>query len=224
MHDPLSESLPSSKKMAAKKPRAEGRGGFATPRRGICCCFDTVLFQNLSCWFLTHLYLAENPGVLDQPASSEAAGLEQGYLLLSVFAFTFCLSRIVLNFLFSSRSILCYSSGAAKKVVFAAPLFGTALSGLSNESLVAELQSVLHKVQDVVAVLSGRASQRSKTAKELADAKEANAQLEMEEARLKEAAARDKKALAKARRRIKAVEEKLKTTELERGALSSTLT
>lgn len=76
IHIPLSEPLPSSKKKAGKKPRVEVGGGVATPGQGIGCCFNAVLFQILCCRLLTHLYLTENPGVPDQPVSSEAAGEE----------------------------------------------------------------------------------------------------------------------------------------------------
>lgn len=98
-----------------------------------------------------------------------------------------------------------------------------ALSGLSDDSFIVELQSILCKGQDVIIVLSGRVSQQSKRAKELAATKEANDQLEMEVAQLKEEEAGDCKALAKAQKRIEATKEKLKPTKFERGALSSTL-
>lgn len=112
---------------------------------------------------------------------------------------------------------------ARKQAAPATSPLGTALFGLSNESLAVELQDALRKGQDIIVVLSSRASRLVEMVKELTSSKEANARLELEVKRLKEAAAGDKKMLSVTRKKLEATEEKLKTMELESGSLSSTL-
>lgn len=66
----------------------------------------------------------------------------------------------LISFGFSPAAIP-YSAVAAapgKQAVLATSSFGTTLSGLSNESLVTELQTALRKSQDIAAVLADRAS------------------------------------------------------------------
>lgn len=80
MHDPLSESLASSKKKAAKKPRIEGRGGSALGvggpvfRARYVLLLRRCLFQILGRRSLTCFYFIEKPGVVDRSVSSEVAG------------------------------------------------------------------------------------------------------------------------------------------------------
>lgn len=96
--------------------------------------------------------------------------------------------------------------------------------------MVVELQTALCRGQDVITVLSSRASRQLEAAEELAATKEANARLEAKVARLKEALASDKKALVEARKSVRVArakralaEEKLESAKLERGTLVSTL-
>lgn len=71
-----------------------------------------------------------------------------------------------------------------------------ALSSLSEEALVAELQLSLRWSQDVTAPLTARASQLSKMAKDFTAVEEANTHLELEVKGLKEAAEKDKASFA----------------------------
>lgn len=144
-------------------------------------------------------------------------------VICSLFLFMLFIFQTSFSFLFLS-DVVPYSAAIAaadKQTVSAALLFGTALSSLSEEALVAELQTSLRKSQDVAVVLASRALRLSELTKEFAVAKEANSQLELEIKRLKEAASSDKEALATSQRGLEAAEQKLKTTELERGSLSS---
>lgn len=83
--------------------------------------------------------------------------------VINYFGLLFCCSialHSVLIFLFF-LAVVPYSAAiatAVKQVVLAAPSFDMALFGLSDESLVAELQTALRKSQYVVVVLSGHAS------------------------------------------------------------------
>lgn len=102
-------------------------------------------------------------------------------------------------FIWLILAVVPYSAvvaSAGKQVVSTAPSFRTTLSILSNKALIAELQAILRKSQDVADVLAGRASRLSEATRKLVAAKDANTQLKLEIGQLKEAVVGNKEALA----------------------------